>query len=192
MKRVEEVYDVQPGQKYLVTCFVHEGETRIDIDWNDQSTWMDLEDLRLKPQQYRKFFRYIPVIDHPHNDKENGQPDTHYHLDDRFAGPQEHLPEGHELDFYSRFYPEQNKHYRKVVLALRAQNPLVATRTATSLISNSKFKHKCIHKGKCPHRGYDLTNVGISPDGTVTCPLHSLKFNPDTLELLDLPNQYVK
>ena len=31
--------------------------------------------------------------------------------------------------------------------------------TPVSLITKSKLKHNSIHKGKCTHRGYDLTQV---------------------------------
>jgi len=37
--------------------------------------------------------------------------------------------------------------------------------TDVSLIEKSKLKNKCIHKGKCPHRGYDLSQVKADKDG---------------------------
>jgi len=66
------------------------------------------------------------------------------------------------------------------------------SRTPVQLIRQSKLKHNCIHKGKCPHRGFDLSNVtptleGIGRDAieVITCPLHSLKFNATTKQLIE-------
>ena len=61
--------------------------------------------------------------------------------------------------------------------------------TPVGLISRSKLKHKCIYKGKCPHRGYDLSQTistyDINYGGDVKlCPLHGLKFDAETGELL--------
>ncbi len=39
------------------------------------------------------------------------------------------------------------------------------------------FKGQSLECGRCPHRGYDLTQVPSSPDGKKQCPLHGLKFN---------------
>jgi hypothetical protein len=50
-------------------------------------------------------------------------------------------------------------------------------KTGVSLISKSKLKHKCIHKGKCPHRGFDLSNEKPDENEIITCPLHSLMFD---------------
>jgi nitrite reductase/ring-hydroxylating ferredoxin subunit len=56
--------------------------------------------------------------------------------------------------------------------------------TPVSLIKNSKLKHNCIHKGKCPHRGYDLSNEIPNENGIITCPLHGLQFDKITKKLL--------
>ena len=56
-------------------------------------------------------------------------------------------------------------------------------------IKNSKLKHKCIHKGKCPHRGYDLSNVDPI-DNQIHCPLHGLIFDAETKKIIN--REYVK
>ena len=61
--------------------------------------------------------------------------------------------------------------------------PVVSTEhkviTPVKFISKSKLKHKCIYKGKCPHRGYDLSQE-TPINGVITCPLHGLKFDVKT------------
>jgi len=52
--------------------------------------------------------------------------------------------------------------------------------TPSDFISKSKLKHKCIVKGKCPHRGYYLSQVP-EHNGMITCPLHGLKFKDKKL-----------
>lgn len=32
---------------------------------------------------------------------------------------------------------------------------------------------------KCPHRGYDISQVSPDKNGIITCPLHGLKFGTD-------------
>lgn len=138
--------------------------------------------------------QFIALINHPHNDKENGQPRTHYHGDSRFDVPQPHLPEdwhmrmsggaritikedGSFQDFggYYKMYLEEIELYRN--------DETQKNKTTLDLITNSKLKHKCMHKGKCPHRGYDLTNEK-PVDGIITCPLHGLQFDAETFVLL--------
>lgn len=35
----------------------------------------------------------------------------------------------------------------------------------------------------CPHRGFDLSHEPVNADGTITCPLHGLRWNAATGEL---------
>ena len=58
--------------------------------------------------------------------------------------------------------------------------------TPVNLISKSKLKHKCIHKGKCPHKGYDLSQVKAI-DSKITCPLHGLEFDEVSGVVLNCP-----
>ncbi len=73
--------------------------------------------------------------------------------------------------------------YLLIELSLRKNNDAMRYPTSIDLIAKSKLKHKCIHKGKCPHRGYDLTDVKPI-NGIITCPLHSLRFNSKTKLLI--------
>jgi len=155
---------LKTGEMYLVPCFVR-------------------EDLSIE-----KLF-VTPVINHPHSDKENGQIGTHYHADYRFIK--------HKAD--SDFPTVINKHSKHVFAenvrpidelsgkleyyVLPVVNEDFTGITPVDLISKSKMKHKCIHKGKCPHRGYDLSQVKAI-DGKITCPLHGLEFDAVTKELL--------
>jgi hypothetical protein len=173
MKKVEEIKrPLKKGEIYLVPCLVKKEITPTD----EQSLWLDIKtDNAIK-------IHILPIINHPHNDKENGQPETHYHLDYRFIKHKNNhnfptiinkhskhifgsqvrpLPNFGELYYYP--LPVINEHFSGV--------------TGYELIRNSKLKHKCIHKGKCPHRGYDLSQVKPNEKGVITCPLHGLEFN---------------
>ena len=135
-----------------------------------------------------------PLIDHPHNDIENGQPEQHYHGDERFNVPQTHLPKDWKVWANAGRIPIDSKGniinnfgaYDKVwleMVELFKSDELSAGMTDLNLITKSKLKHKCIHKGKCPHRGFDLSNEPIK-NGVITCPLHSLQFDGDSGKLL--------
>jgi len=132
-----------------------------------------------------------PVIDHPHSDRENGQPETHYHADYRFIRTD---MDGEPIKSHSRHVylhaerPVAGRdghliHYPLPVVSEKFENV-----THHSRIRRSKLNQKCIHKGKCPHRGYDLSQVE-AVDGIITCPLHGLKFNAETKQLIKSQNQ---
>lgn len=154
--KVEEVSrPLKKGESYLVPCLVKE--------------------------QYEKLC-ITPVINHPHNDKENGQDEIHYHVDYRFV---KHEDDGNfptvvnkhsKHHFVERIRPEKNLDGELEYFILPVINEEFSGITPTKLISRSKLKHKCIHKGKCPHRGYDLSQVK-AVDGKITCPLHGLRFD---------------
>lgn len=122
--------------------------------------------------------RITPVYNHPHNDKENGQPDIHYHMDSRFV---------YEKQYYSgvslgnrifkkvgdtRIYLTKFLIFKRI--NLRVQRTEEIYKTPLSLIKNSKFKCKIINN-KCPHRGYDLSQIVENEEGEIICPLHGLK-----------------
>jgi len=172
MEKVEDIKrPLIKGEKFLVPCLV-----RKRILKDDQSEWMDLE-VSSKDVHYE----ILPIINHPHSDMENGQKEVHYHLDYRFIrhyndskfpkivmSHSTHtygteirpLKDFGELDYY--LLPVINEEFTGI--------------TPVRMIRKSKLKHKCIHKGKCPHRGYDLSQVK-AVDGVRTCPLHGLKFD---------------
>jgi hypothetical protein len=130
-----------------------------------------------------------PVINHPHNDVENGQIETHYHVDYRFVKHKNDSPFPWVVNKHSKHYfveslrPVKTLSHKLEYFALPMVNEDFTGITSPSFIANSKLKHKCIHKGKCPHRGYDLSQVKPK-DGVITCPLHGLQFNAETKQLL--------
>lgn len=146
-----------------VLCLIEYKWINEEVD--EQWLWMDLEPHH---RQSRRVELVFPLINHPHNDIENGQEETHYHIDFR--------------------YPMSPPTYSRVDLPLKHNQKLEYRMlskikdkhshiTHINLISKSKLKHKCIHKGKCPHRGYDLSNEIPDENGIITCPLHGLKFD---------------
>lgn len=150
----------------MVMCAVNYVEND-DVD--SQEIWMDLEE--------KKYYKLLitPVIDHPHSDKENGQREVHYHVDNRYQGVQPYLKPHESLLFFDLRPIKGRYEFKKFPLVKHKQE--YSNITPTSLIKNSKLKHKCIHKGKCPHRGYDLSNESPDNDGIITCPLHGLRFD---------------
>jgi hypothetical protein len=157
--KVEDVKQpLTRGEYYLVPCIVREQDEKLYI---------------------------TPVINHPHNDKENGQNETHYHVDYRFV---KHKADGNfptVVNKHSKHYfvenerPQEGLHGKLEYFILPMLNEDFIGITPTSLISKSNLKHKCIYKGKCPHRGYDLSQVKPI-NGKITCPLHGIEFDSKT------------
>ena len=161
------------GEVFLVPCIVKKH--------NDNSIGFKLNKIYV-----------TPVINLPHSDKENGQNEIHYHADFRFI----------KHDNNGDFPTPQNTHSKYIFcenirpkdkidgviqyFALPVINEDFKAITGVENIAKSKLKHKCIHKGKCPHRGYDLSQVNPI-DGVITCPLHGLKFSAKTSMVLNEP-----
>ena len=110
----------------------------------------------------------VPIIDSPHNDRENGQSEIHYHSDTRFIKCNDEsrmefkIDEG-RIEFEGDVF-EIKSH--RVELGKDGEMehhvlPVVSTKhnfpTQLVFIRNSNLRHKCIHKGKCPHRGFSLS-----------------------------------
>jgi hypothetical protein len=160
-------YDV--GKKYLVACLTRK-VYRENID--EQNVWMDIYPVK------NFTIEYVPVINYLHNDIENGQKEYHYHYDPRWIEHGIYIPT-------NDFRPLKINYDKLEWLELECKESIIERRyiTPIELIKNSKLKHKCIHKGKCPHRGYDLSNEK-DIDGVITCPLHGLKFNKSNKMLI--------
>lgn len=162
-KKIDEVTrPVKKGELYMVPCIVKEEGGNLYVN---------------------------PVINHPHNDRENGQDSVHYHVDYRFikyrGGKEDPLPLlNHSRHLFAiQPRPQIGRDGKLEYIALPVINEEFAGGTAVELIKNSKLKHDCIYKGKCPHRGYDLSQV--SPEnGIITCPLHGLKFDELTKKII--------
>ena len=158
------------GEYLLVPCLV---KTAIN---DEQEAWLDLTNVQTK-----KVMHILPIINHPHNDIENGQLETHYHLDYRFIrhskdGDFPTIRNSHSLHIFgSEIRPKQSFGNLEYHL-LPVINEEFSGVTPVGFIEKSKLKNKCLHKGKCPHRGYDLSQVKPI-GGIITCPLHGLQFN---------------
>jgi hypothetical protein len=165
-----------------VLCAVIPEKAHSEDFLDEQDLWMDL-DYIVDRQINEKYYFIVPLIDHPHNDKENGQKEIHYHADTRYFGKQEHL-KNYRLNTNIRITKNE---FQLEYFYLKKHRKQIGAITNTSLIKNSKLKHKCIHKGKCPHRGYDLSNEIADKDGIITCPLHGLKFDKFSKKLINDP-----
>lgn len=167
------------GKIYMVSCLVRKADY-FSPEFEEQENWLDLTN----EPKITIIKQYVPVIDFPHNDIENGQKEIHYHEDDRF------------LDYnnpkYKRIFDRrpQAKNYSKIeYLPLECKTDKIKTITPTNFILKSTLKHTCIYKGKCPHRGMDLSNELPSLNEStmeweIECPLHGLRFNYNTKELI--------
>lgn len=109
----------------------------------------------------------VPIYDLPHNDRESGQYATHYHTDTRFISGK-HLKSGlipirvHDnvqLKVYNRRYYRHNE--------LKS--------TDNKFIKDNTLNWNNVKEMKCPHKGYDLSNLIPDCNNIVTCPLHGLK-----------------
>ncbi len=122
----------------------------------------------------------IPLYDHIHNDIENGQKEKHYHINTKYMSD-------NGLTDLTRKYLRVNlplKDSQKLEYRMLFKiSEFERLKTPVSYISKLKIKNKCIHKGKCPHRGFDLSNE-LSVNGIITCPLHGLQFNSKTKQLI--------
>ena len=174
------------GEEYFVPCIVR-------TEYHPIVYEQTLIEERYLTKNHKLRTYITPVINSPHNDIENGQKEVHYHADFRFIKTENVHVDGSTIlrviNKHSKYYfcefirPEEKVHGRLEYMALPVVSEEFAQGTPVGLIKNSKLKHKCIHKGKCPHRGYDLSQVKPS-NGIITCPLHGLTFDSTTKQLL--------
>ena len=148
-----------------ILCVIEESVKYDKVD--EEKLWLDLTETPSK-YYYTVEQKIIPLYNHPHSDKENGQSEIHYHIDSRYTN---------EFFYNTRIsLPLKNNQrleYRYLKKLFEKEN----TYTHVSFIKNSKLKHKCIYKGKCPHRGFNLNSETPDKSGIITCPLHGLKFD---------------
>jgi Rieske [2Fe-2S] domain len=175
------------GETFLVPCIVREDYTQIHHD--EQELYMDLKPFK----SHSKKLYVTPVINLPHSDKENGQSEIHYHADYRFI---KHNNDGNfptvknkhsKYIFCENIRPKEKIDGLLKYFVLPVINEDFKAITPVNMISKSNLKHKCIHKGKCPHRGYDLSQVKPI-EGKITCPLHGLEFSSVNGSILNFPS----
>lgn len=159
--KVEKVKrPLKKGEIFLVPCIVKKGM------------------VQKEGRDYKFEMEILPVLNHIHKDVENGQEEAHYHLDYRFIV--------HRND--SSFPTVKNKHSQHrfgtnirptkdfgeiEYHALPVINEEFTGITPVEMISKSKLKMNNIKKNKCPHKGFDLSQVPLV-NGVKVCPLHGL------------------
>ena len=188
IQKIEDVKrPVKIGEKFLVPCLVNPKlYDKKETSFNDNSDWHDI------PHKQKKDVVWItPIINHPHTDIENGQKISHFHVDYRFVKHKNDNTNPSVINNHSTHKFVSHFRVTKIdgnieYLILPVINEYFAGITPVEMISKSKLKHKCIHKGKCPHRGMDLSQVHAK-GGIITCPLHGLQFDENTKQLLNNP-----
>lgn len=139
---------------------------------DEQELWMDIKSTKKEI--------ILPLYNHPHNDKENGQEEIHYHQNNKYKGDSPMLFKS----FNGRVdLPLKDGEYLSFRF-LHKINDFENSSTPIGFISKSKLKHKCIHKGKCPHRGFDLSGEIADEKGIITCPLHGLQFDSKSKKII--------
>lgn len=156
------------GDYYLVPCITKPVVHPI-LEWelDAEGNW--------KPENVVSRINPVPIINHIHNDKETGQDYYHYHEDDRFIA---------DVPTSSGFRIDLEKGEKVEIHYIPMKCVKLKVGTIAGATKPETFKHKCIHKGKCPHRGYDLSSTPVI-DGIITCPLHGLKFDAETKKLIE-------
>lgn len=160
------------GETYLVPCVVTYDDNKY---YDEDYLWLDID------PNYNKIIKksrklICPIINHLHSDKENGQNEMHYHEDFRFIT--DTIKYSHRL----RIIKTKDTIIEYIPLVCKTTEQLFIT--SIHLIKNSKLKHNCIYKGKCPHRGYDLSQE-VAINGIITCPLHGLQFDNTTKKIIN-------
>jgi hypothetical protein len=183
MKNIDDInYPVNLGEEYLVPCITIETfkleNIPLEVKSDEQCEWMDIDKDTNFQIKESKIIKNIPIINHLHSDKENGQKQSHYHVDFRFIGLNQ-LDDIQDGIFQTRY----NEYYNIEYIPQKVVSEFELYPTPKSLIKNSKIKHKEAKNYKCPHRGYDLRKVKPK-DGCITCPLHGLKFKENNMELI--------
>jgi len=75
--------------------------------------------------------------------------------------------------------PNERLEYRVMVM----QSEVHTAATLSSWVDVTKLSCHHIVDGRCPHKGYDLTNV-VAVDGVKECPMHALCFDEETEQLI--------
>lgn len=140
----------------------------------------------------KKKVQITPVINIAHDDIENGQNEIHYHADFRFIKTDK---SGAPINMHSRYHfcitirpiKELNGKLYHYLLPVVDESGLYKSGTPIQYIEKSRLSHNCIHKGKCPHKGFDLSQAEVI-DGVIKCPLHGLEFDAITGYILNFKN----
>lgn len=180
-----------------------EVEQTISIPKIDETTLPIVGEVYLVPCViFRDKMELTPVYNHPHDDKENGQPEKHYHADTRFTYEQfshhdneviniegeEFKLNPYEIRIEEHRTDGETKHEIKYI-PLELIRLGESYKTSTKLLSKSTIPHVCKNINSCPHRGFDLSGIPFDHNGIRTCPLHGLhihKSGRTSINYLDL------
>lgn len=178
--RVEKAKHIAVGSVYLVPCII--STYWVNNYYGEQEIWMDEHDD--PPKDYHRVKTCAPVYNLPHDDKPNGQHEEHYHADHRW----EALDKSNVAIVYQVYRLTKNVDTRIEYVRLRCKTTSEWGVTPVDLISRSTLNHKCLVNGKCPHKGFDLSNT-LPINGVITCPLHGLEFDQFTGALVNDPSR---
>ena len=173
MIKIDELKGIpQVGKQYLVPCYIYKFVEEKSLD---QISWMDIEPNNMEYP--------IPIINHPHSDEENGQHQEHYHVDFRFFNKRKFLLRDDAMAQIINIPLRLNATFNPIY------KPLICIRSHQLHITHPKHvknsKIGCMKKYKCSHKGYNLANEPII-NGCIQCPLHGLKFNIKTGEIINM------
>ena len=174
MEKVEDVKrPLKVGEVFLVPCIVR-GEKHTG----------------------KRILYITPVFNLPHNDVASGQREIHYHTDYRFVRVKMKV-RGPARDRYKFSFPKVVRRHSEhlfvetirptlehvenflVYYELPVINEGFVGITPPETINKEAIKHKCLVRGKCPHRGFDMSQVEGNQQGIKTCPMHGLRFNKE-------------
>ena len=194
MERIDELKTLPIiGEYYLVPCIIKEYlHSKTKDDEERDNNWEIVKgELNIRKEKSSKITKYIyPIINHLHCDKENGQDYKHYHIDFRFIEMDDNsipkqLHSNHVFGADIRYNViANNKEYEIQYHKLKCVRTTNLFITNVTAIKKSKLKHNCIYKNKCPHRGYNLSQEPII-NGVIQCPLHGLRFDAKTKEIIN-------
>ncbi len=176
----EQVYQV--GKFYNVTCVVLKKE----FDYGDG--------YGLAPVKQQCFFsqkQLIPVVGPPHDDVEYiNFPDRPYHVDWRFA-PQSVCNLATEHNYFAELgmVVDVRLVEKTVVRRMKCRREfrMYPDKNGAKFLPalQKGFADKSAKNGICPHKGFDLNTLHPDADSCVVCPLHGLKFNTTTWQLVE-------
>lgn len=138
--------------------------------------------------EFHSVIRPWPIMGTKHDDAEHlNFPHLHYHFDWRFIAPKMSIyrrSETLQLNFGLILHYIGRELPAPIYRRRRCQRPMplntifsmVPTGMALHRAWAGKDAHRDAHGLICPHRGTALGSITPQPDGSITCPLHGLKF----------------
>lgn len=130
----------------------------------------------------------INVIEESYCDyKPDPNAQHHYHVDPRFTNESFYESEMAINDlFHTVVFDEDDGGVRWIESVCLRDMP-IQSRLYTVFGEHfiDEFKNSSAKCYRCPHKGINLGSIPIK-DGVITCPAHGLRFNSDTLKVIDI------